>query len=221
MCERKNISLILPISGFLIIFFNPLDFLSIIMILFLTFFIILWNFPQIPKSLYARPLYIGDIQNSRFETFYINTMNIILALGCAILFENWILRGLAQKKSIFEITAVIGGNITFSATLQNMLAKILLSICHRFKLQEDARSRRSSMDADDPEGALVTEISLSDDQFSSGLVDSPHSPHRRRQEHPISFLEQGSFSFYMKNPIESSSTRQSPNRQNDDDKSDD
>ena len=202
MCNKKYLSLALPASGFTVLILTPTSFIETILILFFSFFIVLWNFPTIPKSLYARPLYIGDIQNSRFETFYINIMNIILALGCAILFEEWVIQGIDQNKNILEITAVIGGNITFSATLQNYLAKFLLSICHKFKLQEEARSRRSSIDIENPDDSSTVHSDTSPHCTDSPNPHSPaneiSSPHRR--QHSVNqasdFLQQGSFSFH-------------------------
>ena len=101
-------------------------------------------------------------------------MNIVLAIGCAILFENWVIQGLMKNKNIFEITGVIGGNITFFATIQNYFAKMLLSICHRCKLNEEARSRRNSQDLNDPE-SISQESLLYDNERCSLPPLSPIS----------------------------------------------
>ena len=148
-------------------------FIQIIM-LFSSLFIILWLFPDISRSLYSRPLYIGDIENSRFEISYINTMNLVLAIGCTIFIDNWILKRLIENKSILEITALLGGNITFFATIQNYFAKMLLSVCHRCKLNEEARSRRNSTDHDEEDNPtrLPTE-------YYRGYGFLVHSPKRR------------------------------------------
>ena len=149
-----------------------------VLVLFVSFYIILWIFPNISKSLYSRPLYIGDIENSRFEFAYIYVMNFVLSIGCAILFENWVIQRLIENKSFLEITAIVGGNITFFGTIQNYFAKILLSFCHRCKLYEEARSRRNSQDHDDddPDNASNQTNDLVDEVNPMYII---HSPQRR------------------------------------------
>jgi len=146
MCKKEYVSLIIPLTGTTILIYWSLHEFVRVVILIISFFIFLWNFPEISRSLYSRPLYIGDIENSKFEKSYINTMNIILAIGCAVGVENWIIKKLIAGHGYFEITGVIGGNITFFATIQNYFAKMLLSICHKCKVNEEARSRRGSED---------------------------------------------------------------------------
>jgi hypothetical protein len=142
--------IIIPIIGFpIVVIYLELALIFKLSILFISFFIPLWLLPGISRSLNARPLYIGDIENSRFESFYINIMNLVLAIGCAVFFENWVIRKLMNDKSFLEITALVGGNITFFNIIQNYFAKMLLSICHGCKLSEEARSRRNSLDQDD------------------------------------------------------------------------
>jgi len=167
--------LIIPCIGVSYIFIN-MELVSIlkVLILFVSFYIILWIFPNISKSLYSRPLYIGDIENSRFEFAYIYVMNFVLSIGCAILFENWVIQRLIENKSILEITAIVGGNITFFGTIQNHFAKILLSFCHSCKLHEEARSRRNSQDNDDP--GVAVDNDLLDGTNPMYII---HSPQRR------------------------------------------
>ena len=104
-------------------------------------------------------------------------MNFVLAIGCSILFDEWILLKLNQNKNLFEIAGIIGGNITFYATIQNYLAKILLSICHKCKLQVEARSRRSSYDAEETESDTVNLV-----PFDLENNFTVHSPHKRKQQ---------------------------------------
>ena len=168
------ILLIVPCGGisYVLIVFDVNVIIKLI-ILFISFLIILWLFPIISTSLYSRPLYIGDIEHSRFEILYRCIMNIVLAIGCAVLFENWVIRKLMENKSIIEITALVGGNITFFGTVQNYIAKILLSICHRCKLHEEARSRRNSQDMEDVQSEILSDLSI--DNPSCAI----HSPFRR------------------------------------------
>ena len=34
-------------------------------------YIILWNFPQINSSLYSEPLYLNNLDNSQYKTYYL------------------------------------------------------------------------------------------------------------------------------------------------------
>ena len=170
------ILLIIPCCGipYVLLVFD-INFLIKLAILFVSFFTILWLFPIISISLYSRPLYIGDIEHSRFEILYRYIMNFILAIGCAILFENWVIRKLMENKSIIEITALVGGNITFFGTLQNYIAKVLLSLCHRCKLQEEARSRRNSQEN---QTESISDVST-DSMLNVNPISVIHSPLRR------------------------------------------
>lgn len=171
------IILIIPCCGITYVLIDlQLSFIFKISILFVSFIIILWVFPNISRSLYSRPLYIGDIENSRFEIAYINTMNFVLALGCAVLFENWVIQKLIENKNLLEITALVGGNITFFGTIQNYFAKLLLSVCHRCKLYEEELSRRNSHDQDE---LLDSEISVTTSSFTDNPLNIIHSPLRR------------------------------------------
>jgi len=174
--------IIIPIIGFpVVLIYLELALIFKLLILFVSFFIPLWLLPGISRSLNARPLYIGDIENSRFESFYINIMNLVLAIGCAVVFENWIIRKLMEDKSFLEITAMLGGNITFFGIIQNYFAKMLLSVCHGCKISEEARSRRNSLDQDDDEESCT---SAHNTQHSLTAAILTH-----QTENPISLLE--------------------------------
>ena len=143
--STKKLSLCIPIGCTICVFiYTTLEVWIKIMLLFISFFVTLWNFPKIQRSLYNKPLYVEDIENTRFETYYINIMNVLLAIICAVLFENWILGKFVTNRSILELTALAGGNITFFGTVKDYVAKTLLSICHSCKLCEEAKSRRNS-----------------------------------------------------------------------------
>ena len=82
-----------------------------------------------------------------------------------------------EDKNFLEITALLGGNITFFGIIQNYFAKMLLSICHGCKISEEARSRRNSLDQDDEESCTSAHNTLAD----PGLT--------HQTENPISLLE--------------------------------
>jgi len=172
--------IIIPIIGFPVVLIHlELPLIFKLLILFFSFFIPLWLVPGISRSLNSRPLYIGDIENSRFESFYINIMNLVLAIGCAVFFENWVIRKLMENKSFLEITALLGGNITFFGIIQNYFAKMLLSVCHGCKISEEARSRRNSLDQDDDDEESCTS--------AHNTLADPGLTHQT--ENPISLLE--------------------------------
>ena len=109
-------------------------------------------------------------------------MNLVLAIGCAIFFEDQVIRKLMENKSVLEITALLGGNITFFGMIQNYFAKMLLSVCHGCKISEEARSRRNSLDQDDNDSSH--DSSYDTDQHILLTNALTHN-----QENPISLLE--------------------------------
>lgn len=165
------VTLIIPTACIPIILIYDVNVVLSLSLSFISFFIISWNFPIMTKSLYERPLYIGDIQNTRFEISYINIMNVILSIACAFLFDNFIIREQIYNKSLLEITGLLGGNITFFASIQNYFAKFLLSVCHKCKLHdEEAKSRRNSTDDTDtsiPSPSTQACIVLADNQLTT------------------------------------------------------
>jgi len=165
------VSLVIPAACIPITLMYDINILLSVLLSFISFFIISWNFPIMTKSLYERPLYIGDIQNTRFEISYINIMNVILSIACAFLFENFIIREQIYNKSLLEITGLLGGNITFFASIQNYFAKFLLSVCHKCKLHdEEAKSRRNSTDDADtsiPIPSTQAFITLANNQLTT------------------------------------------------------
>ena len=71
--------LLLPVSaaGFVVPFIRPefTNLLGVGVSYFGSSYIILWNFPEISKSLSSEPLYLKDLENSPYEDNFIHIMN--------------------------------------------------------------------------------------------------------------------------------------------------
>lgn len=162
-------SILVSITGFTVSFLVDMpDYLKLL-VLIISCLSIFVGFPIIIISLSSPPLFITDIENSRFENAYILLMNIILALFLGFVIFDWGFKDILKNRAILEISALIGGNITCLFTLQNYLGKILLSACHKCKLLEESRSRRGSDELDSD---------LSQDPSNCAEYDTEHNAER-------------------------------------------
>ena len=77
--------LLIPVSvgGFIIPFIRPefTNLLGVGISYFISSYIILWNFPQISKSVSSEPLYLKDLENTPFENNFILIMNFLFSMS--------------------------------------------------------------------------------------------------------------------------------------------
>ena len=100
-------------------------------------YIILWNFPSITKSLNAEPLYLKDLEETKYKKYYLRIMNICLAILIGLFADYGLIKGILNDKTIIEITAIIGGNLSLLSTIQSEIGSNMLSICHCLKQRNE------------------------------------------------------------------------------------
>jgi len=110
-------------------------------------YIILWNFPQINSSLYSEPLYLNNLDNSQYKTYYLRIMNLCLAVLIGLFADYGLIKGILNDKTIIEISAIVGGNLSLLGTIQTEVGKVMLTVCHTCK-QKSERKRKLSQDFD-------------------------------------------------------------------------
>lgn len=107
------------------------------------------NFPSISETLHSRPIYVEDLSvingsaddDHTFKKLYAVIMNFILAVLISIFAEYVIVQGISNKPMV-EIIGLIGGNVKFYSTAQNIMGKFLLRLCYNIK--EESHRRTSS-----------------------------------------------------------------------------
>ena len=153
------IRLLLPISAALLVlpFIFKRDlmlFTTLPLVYFLASYFFLINFPGIVESLHKRPLYIEDLEvsditsessNLLFRHIYSIIMNFLLAFLFAGLSEYIILQNI-REKPVVEVVAIIGGNLGLYYKIQDIIGKIMLSLCHYIKTSEIKRQRSNSIE---------------------------------------------------------------------------
>ena len=110
-------------------------------------YIILWNFPQINASLYSKPLYLDDLDRSPYKKYYLRIMNLCLAILLGLFADYALLKGILKDKTLIEISAIIGGNLSLLGTIQTEVGNVMLTICHSCKTKSE-RKRKLSQDFD-------------------------------------------------------------------------
>ena len=142
------VRLLLPISGtlFALPFIFEKDLLlytTIPLFYFLGMYFFLLNFPGIAETLHRRPLYIEDLEIARlgapapdrtFQHIYSIVMNFILAALFAALAEYVILQNV-HERPLVEAMGVVGGNLGLYYKLQTALGRIMICICHKYKMR--------------------------------------------------------------------------------------
>ena len=151
--------LLLPVSaaGFVIPFIRP-EFTNLVGVgvsYFGSSYIILWNFPQISKSLSSEPLYLKDLENSPYEDNFIHIMNFTLACLFGLIADYGIIIGILDK-TLVEILAIIGGNMALFAKIETTIGKIMLNVCHICKVRSERKRRMS--DAAEEHGIEIQEV---------------------------------------------------------------
>ena len=151
--------LLLPVSaaGFVIPFIRPelTNLFSVGISYFGSSYIILWNFPQISKSLSSEPLYLKDLENSPYEDNFIHIMNFTLACLFGLIADYGIIKGILDK-TLVEILAIIGGNMALFAKIETTIGKIMLNVCHQCKVRSERKRRMS--DAAEEHGIEIQEV---------------------------------------------------------------
>jgi len=142
------IRLLLPISAglFALPFIFEKDLLvytTLPLFYFLGIYFFLLNFPGLAESMHKRPLYIEDLEiarigvdtpDRRFQHVYSIIMNFLLAAVFAGLAEYMILNNV-REKTIVEALGVIGGNLGLYYKIQSNLGRVMIGICHKYKLR--------------------------------------------------------------------------------------
>ena len=151
--------LLLPVSaaGFVIPFIRPelTNLFGVGISYFGSSYIILWNFPQISKSLSSEPLYLKDLENSPYEDNFIHIMNFTLACLFGLIADYGIIKGILDK-TLVEILAIIGGNMALFAKIETTIGKIMLNVCHQCKVRSERKRRMS--DAAEEHGIEIQEV---------------------------------------------------------------
>ena len=122
--------LLLPVSaaGFVIPFIRP-EFTNLFGVgisYFGSSYIILWNFPEISKSLSSEPLYLKDLEDSPYEDNFIHIMNFTLACLFGLIADYGIIKGILDK-TLVEILAIIGGNMALFTKIETTIGKLCLT----------------------------------------------------------------------------------------------
>lgn len=156
--------LLLPISGtlFALPFIFEKDLLlytTLPLFYFLGLYFFLLNFPGLAESLHKRPLYLEDLEIARlgtatpdrtFQNIYSIIMNFLLAALFAGLAEYIILNDI-REKPIVEAFGVIGGNLGLYYKIQTTLGKVMIWICHKYKLRRLHRLEEAKQEIELPE----------------------------------------------------------------------
>jgi len=152
---KLNKRFLLPLSvvGYALPFFiNDLtDLISLGLCYFWSSYIILWNFPKISASLNSQPLYIENLNESEYRQYYIYIMNFCSAILIGMVADYSLIKGVMNDKTLIEITAIIGGNLSLLATVQNEIGKVMLEICHFLKQRHENKKpkRKLSIEIDE------------------------------------------------------------------------
>ena len=155
--KMKRILLPVSAAGFVIPFIRP-EFTNLVGVgisYFGSSYIILWNFPQISKSLSSEPLYLKDLENSPYEDNFIHIMNFTLACLFGLIADYGIIKGILDK-TLVEILAIIGGNMALFAKIETTIGKIMLNVCHICKVRSERKRRMS--DAGEEHGIEIQEV---------------------------------------------------------------
>jgi hypothetical protein len=155
------IRLLLPASGmlFALPFIFEKDLLvytTLPLFYFLGLYFCLLNFPSIAESLHRRPLYLEDLEIVRlgtstpdltFQHIYNIIMNFLLAALFAGLAEYVIFQDI-RKKPIIEALGVIGGNLGIYYNVQTTMGKVMIWMCHKYKLKRLNNIKTESIDVE-------------------------------------------------------------------------
>ena len=145
-CFVLQIPVALSLIAFPFVYQNDLNFIIVPVCFFISCLIIITNFPYIIELLYAKPLYIEDLNPDsihtehtiKFRKTYYIAMNLCLSALFASISEYIIIQGI-NNKPVVEILAIVGGNIALFMKIQNFVGKFLLYICHCMKTREVRR----------------------------------------------------------------------------------
>lgn len=144
---NKRFLLPLSVVGYALPFFiNDLtDLISLGLCYFWSSYIILWNFPKISASLNSQPLYIENLNESEYRQYYIYIMNFCSAILIGMVADYSLIKGVMNDKTLIEITAIIGGNLSLLATIQNEIGKVMLEICHFCKERNEIKKPKRKL----------------------------------------------------------------------------
>ena len=138
-----------------LIYENFQNYIYIPLFLFLSAFILFWNFPKIVYYTASKPLYFEDLfidekkipnydvnpkLKRKFELIIVWVLIITNSLLVAALGDYWLYRTLDTNTTI-EILGVTGGIIKIFQMLNNNISMIMLKILKCFIKQENKRLR--------------------------------------------------------------------------------
>jgi hypothetical protein len=145
----------LPFLNIFILFRNEVFLFTSI---FISLFILTWNFPSLSKSFYMRPIYYEDLYNEKmditiedlskkkilynielskkFKDKFLVIQQFILSLTLAIIIEYFSLKYNQKIYSISEILGMIGGILSLYLKLINIIGKTSLSLLYKMKIKE-------------------------------------------------------------------------------------
>jgi hypothetical protein len=148
----------LPFLNIFILFRNEVFLFTSI---FISLFILTWNFPSLSKSFYMRPIYYEDLYNEKmditiedlskkkilynielskkFKDKFLVIQQFILSLTLAIIIEYFSLKYNQKIYSISEILGMMGGILSLYLKLINIIGKTSLSLLYKMKIKEKKR----------------------------------------------------------------------------------
>ena len=144
------------LAGFIVPFVRPefTNLLGVGISYFTSSYIILWNFPEISKSMSSEPLYLKDLADSPYENNFVHIMNFTLACLFGLIADYGIMKGI-MNKTLVEVLAIIGGNMALFSKIESIIGKIMLTVCHTCKIRSERKRKLS--DVGEP-GINMTEI---------------------------------------------------------------
>lgn len=126
--------------------------------IFISLFILTWNFPSISKSFYLKPIYYEDLYNEKmditindlskkkiiynieiskkFKDKFLIIQQFILSLTLAIIIEYFSFKYKKNNYSLSEILGMIGGILSLYLKLINLIGKSTLSLLYKMKIKE-------------------------------------------------------------------------------------
>ena len=145
----------LPFLNIFILFRNEIFLFTSI---FISLFILTWNFSSLSKSFYMRPIYYEDLYNEKmditiedlskkkilynielskkFKDKFLIIQQFILSLTLAIIIEYFSLKYNQKNYSVSEILGMIGGILSLYLKLINIVGKSSLSLLYKMKIKE-------------------------------------------------------------------------------------
>tara|TARA_B100000401_G_scaffold250985_2_gene170458 strand:- start:421 stop:900 length:480 start_codon:yes stop_codon:yes gene_type:complete len=144
--KLKRFLIPFSMAGFVVPFIRPefTNLLGVGISYFISSYIVLWNFPEISKSMSSEPLYLKDLADSPYENNFVHIMNFTLACLFGLIADYGIIKGIMDK-TLIEVLAIIGGNMALFSKIETSIGKVMLYLCHACKVRSERKRKLSDV----------------------------------------------------------------------------